>query len=202
MRYCSDCGSGDIRLSVPDGDNRERYVCHSCHKIFYNNPKIVSGCILEWEGQVLLCRRAIEPAYGLWTIPAGFMENHESIVEAAAREADEEACAQTDDLYLHSIYDLKHVSQVYIIYRGVLSQGAASAGQETLEIRLWGEEDLPWQAIAFPVVKEALQLYFADRAQGSFGVHQGEITRDEDQRLVISRYREPHKRLRVSAGGG
>lgn len=193
MHYCSHCGSSSIALVVPDGDNHQRYVCSACHKVFYSNPKIVTGCILEWQGRVLLCRRAIEPAYGLWTVPAGFMENREAMVEAAAREAKEEACASADDLCLHSIYDLRYVSQVYVIYRGVLSQGVAKVGHETLAVMLCREEDVPWDAIAFTVVKESLQLYFADRRKGRFCIHQGEITcNEESQALTVRRYQEPH----------
>ena len=193
MNYCSACGSDGMTLTVPEGDTFERYVCRDCQNIFYSNPKIVAGCILEWQGKILLCRRSINPAYGLWTVPAGFMENAESVLEAARREAREEACAAADELYLQSIYNLKHVSQVYIMYRGIQGMGAASAGHETLEIKLCAEENIPWESLAFPVVKEALQLYFADRAQGTFSIHQGEITRDETQQLNISRYCEPHK---------
>lgn len=199
MNYCSACGSSRIALAVPDGDNRDRYVCSDCQKIFYSNPKIVTGCILEWQGRVLLCRRAIEPAYGMWTVPAGFMENRESVVEAALREVQEESCAVADELCLHSIYSLRHASQVYVMYRGVLKDGSAKAGSETLEVALCREEDVPWQAIAFAVVKESLQLYFADRAQNSFRVHQGEVTRDEKEQIKISRYQEPYRHSAIFA---
>ncbi|MGB2971554.1 MAG: NUDIX hydrolase, partial [Candidatus Competibacter sp.] len=112
MKFCSQCGAS-VTLRVPVGDNLPRYVCDACDTIHYLNPKVVAGCILEWQDRVLLCRRAIEPRYGLWTLPAGFMENGESTLAAAAREALEEAHAEGENLRLYGVYSLLHVSQVY-----------------------------------------------------------------------------------------
>ena len=140
MNFCSQCGAA-VRLLVPAGDNRPRHVCETCGVIHYQNPKIVAGCIPEWQGQVLLCRRAIEPRYGLWTLPAGFMENGESAVAAALREAQEEANAVVENPRLYGLYSLIHVSQVYLMFLGQLKEGFASAGEETLEVRLFAEAE-------------------------------------------------------------
>ena len=188
MKFCGRCGSANLIVKVPPADTTPRKVCKDCRTVFYENPKIVAGCILEWRDQVLLCKRAIEPRAGLWTVPAGFMENGESVVEAAAREAWEEASAKSEDLALHTMYNLKHVNQVYMLYRGRLSKGRFEAGHETLETVLCDEDDIPWDSIAFPVVKEALALYFDDRRRRDFKLHEGDILRDDGNRLRIIRY--------------
>ena len=175
-------------LRVPPGDNRPRHVCDSCGVIHYQNPKIVAGCIPEWQGRILLCRRAIEPRYGLWTLPAGFMENGESAVTAAAREALEEANSVVDQLKLYGMYSLIHVSQVYLMFRGHLRDGCASPGVESLETRLYAEDEIPWDHLAFTVVHETLRQYFAERRTGAFGLHVGDIVREPDQQFRIHRY--------------
>ena len=187
MKFCSQCGAPVI-LRVPQNDNRPRHVCDSCGVIHYQNPKIVAGCIPEWQGRILLCRRAIEPRYGLWTLPAGFMENGESAVAAAAREALEEANAVVDQLKLYGMYSLIHVSQVYLMFRGYLRDGCASPGVESLETRLYAEDEIPWDQLAFTVVHETLRQYFTERRTGSFGLHVGDIVREPDQQFRIHRY--------------
>ena len=167
------------------GDTRSRHVCRDCGIIFYENPKIVAGCILEWRECILLCKRSIEPRAGLWTVPAGFMENHESVVEAATREAEEEACAASTGLQLQSIYNLKHISQVYMLYHGELKDGHAKPGAETSEIRLCLENEVPWGKIAFVVIREALERYFEDRARGEIKLHSGDIDRDENGEIKV-----------------
>lgn len=186
MKFCSQCGAPVI-LRIPTGDNLLRYVCVSCDTIHYQNPKIVAGCIPEWEGRILLCRRAIEPRYGLWTLPAGFMENHESAVTAAAREALEEANAMVENLQLYGLYSLLHVSQVYLMFRGQLKDGQASPGEESLEVGLFAEEEIPWEKLAFTVVHETLRQYFAERRAGAFQLHVGDIIREADH-FRIHRY--------------
>jgi ADP-ribose pyrophosphatase YjhB (NUDIX family) len=188
VKFCSECGSPAITLRIPSGDHRPRQVCGDCGTVHYQNPKIVAGCIPEWKGKILLCRRAIEPRYGWWTLPAGFMENGESTVAAAAREALEEANAIVDDLVLYAMYSLTHISQVYLMFRGRLRGGESSAGAETLEVRLFEEAEIPWRDIAFPVVTETLQRYFEERRSGRFGLHAGDINRDAEGRLLIRRY--------------
>lgn len=187
MNFCSQCGSS-VTLRVPSGDHRPRYVCDTCGHVHYQNPKIVAGCIPEWRDRILLCRRAIEPRYGLWTLPAGFMENSESAVAAAARETLEEANAVVEHLTLYGLYSLLHVSQVYLMFRGQLKDGAASAGEESLEVELFAEDEIPWEQLAFTVVQETLRQYFADRRTGVFTLHVGDIIRESDQRFQIHRY--------------
>lgn len=174
MNYCSNCGAR-VTLRVPPGDNLPRYVCDSCQTIHYQNPKIVAGCIPEWDGRILLCRRAIEPRHGLWTLPAGFMENGETTEQAAAREALEEAMVDVEILDLYSVFSIPHVSQVFMMFRGRMRSASFAAGSESLEVRLFREEEIPWDEIAFRTVKETLRYYFEDRSVGSFRTHLGRI---------------------------
>ena len=190
VNYCAQCGS-PVVLRVPAGDNLPRHVCDSCGHIHYLNPKIVVGCIPEWHGRVLLCRRAIEPRLGYWTLPAGFMENGESTVEAAIRETLEEANAVVQDLDLYGMYSLTHISQVYLMFRGRLSEGKASPGAETLEVGLFEEQEIPWEQLAFAVVRETLQRYFEERPSGRFGMHMGDISRGADGKVCIRRHGLP-----------
>lgn len=159
MNYCSLCGA-TVSRRVPEGDNLPRHVCDSCDAVHYQNPKIVTGCIIKWEDQILLCRRAIEPRYGLWTIPAGFMELGETTYKAAARETYEEAKAvvQIDELF--AVYNIPHVSQVYFIYRAHLESPDFSPGEESLDVKLFSEDAIPWDELAFPVVRASLIRYF------------------------------------------
>jgi ADP-ribose pyrophosphatase YjhB (NUDIX family) len=187
VKFCNQCGS-TVTLRIPPGDSLPRYVCNACEYIHYQNPKIVTGCIPEWEGKILLCRRAIEPRYGLWTLPAGFMENGESTVQAAAREALEEANAVVDNLVLYAMYSLTHISQVYLMFRGLLRHGKASAGAESLEVRLFSEAEIPWEDIAFPVITETLKRYFEEYRTRKFNLHIGDISRAPDGRVLIHHY--------------
>ena len=187
MNFCSHCGD-NVSVRVPSGDNLPRYVCDSCGRIHYQNPKVVTGCIAEFEGRVLLCRRAIEPRLGLWTLPAGFMENNETTAQAAARETWEEAKAQVDNLAFYALFNLPHISQVYIMFRGDLRGGKASAGAESLEVGLFSQHAIPWDRLAFPVIRESLELYYADKRNGSFAARMGDIIRGPDRRIQINRY--------------
>ena len=175
MKYCSQCGS-TLGLGIPRGDNRPRHLCDGCGHIHYQNPKIVTGVIPEWQDQLLLCRRAIEPRYGLWTLPAGFMEYGESADEGVAREALEEANARIRIDSLYTLFNLPHIDQVYMIYRGTLLDLEFGAGAESLEVSLFQEGEIPWDQLAFQVVRETLKLYFDDRRRHCFGVHSGSIT--------------------------
>lgn len=170
MNYCSACGHSLIQ-KIPEGDDRIRYVCEHCHTIHYQNPRIVSGSIPVWDGQVLLCRRAIAPRQGYWTLPAGFMENNETMAEAAARETWEEATARIEALQLFSLMDLPHISQVHVFFRAQLTAPEFAAGAESLETALFDEEDVPWSTLAFPTVERTLKYFFQERRQGSFSVH-------------------------------
>jgi len=140
-------------------------------------PRIRVSAILRWEDRILLCRRAIEPRYGLWTVPAGFMENGETTLQGAARETLEEANARVDVGPLYALYNIPHLSQVYILFRARLLDGDFSAGAETLETRLFREEEVPWDEIAFATVRNTLKHFYDDRSQGEFRLHVGTIER-------------------------
>jgi ADP-ribose pyrophosphatase YjhB (NUDIX family) len=174
MKYCSNCGA-PVALKIPPGDNLPRHVCDACTTIHYSNPKMVIGCIPEWRDQVLLCRRAIEPRYGLWTLPAGFMENGETVAQAALRETLEEACARVelDDIY--SVLSVPHVNQVHIFYRARLIDLDFGPGAESLEVQLFEESAIPWPELAFRTVSTTLKHYYRDRTVGAFAFHSGEI---------------------------
>ncbi|GAB3276864.1 NUDIX hydrolase [Parahaliea aestuarii] len=176
MNFCSSCGSA-VSLTIPAGDDRERYVCVSCEAIHYTNPRVIVGCLPVYEGRVLLCRRAIEPRRNFWTLPAGFMENGETSAGGAARETWEEAEAKAIDLQLYRIFDVPHISQLYMFYRCGLEDGAFGAGPESLESALFDEADVPWDEIAFPVVYKALKEYFDDRRRGEYPVRVSSIER-------------------------
>jgi ADP-ribose pyrophosphatase YjhB (NUDIX family) len=185
VKYCCQCGAR-VALRIPPGDNLPRYVCDVCGSIHYQNPKIVAGCVAVWQERILLCRRAIEPRYGLWTLPAGFMENGETTHQAAARETLEEARAQVINLALYGLFNLPHINQVYIMFRGELSAPGVSAGPESLEAALFTEEELPWRALAFPVVRETLRLFCQDRRTDQYPVRMGDILLGPDRSIQIS----------------
>jgi ADP-ribose pyrophosphatase YjhB (NUDIX family) len=185
MKFCSQCGAA-VELKIPEGDDRPRHVCVSCHTIHYSNPKVVTGCIPEWGDQLLLCRRAIKPRHGYWTLPAGFMENGESVQEGAARETWEEAQAKVQVTDLYTTFNLPHIDQVYMLFRGRLLAPEFGPGPESLEVKLFNEDEIPWDELAFPVVAETLRIYFADRKRGEFGHHLGDIRRQGDSRWRYS----------------
>jgi ADP-ribose pyrophosphatase YjhB (NUDIX family) len=170
MNYCSACGT-PVTKKIPTGDNRLRFVCDSCQTIHYHNPKIVAGCIPEWDGHILLCRRAIEPKSGLWTFPAGFMEIGESTEQAAVRETLEEAQAQVERISLFAVLSLPHIGQAYLVFRGPMGSPDFGIGEESLDVQLFSLSEIPWDQIAFPVVKDALRRYVDDVTRGEFQVH-------------------------------
>ncbi|MDH4234760.1 MAG: NUDIX hydrolase [Gallionella sp.] len=174
MKYCSLCGA-PVELRLLPNDNRTRYVCISCGEVHYQNPKLIVGSIPEWQDKILLCRRAIEPRHGLWTLPAGFMENGETTIEAAARETLEEANAQVDIGELYSLYNLPYISQVHLLFRARLLNLDFSPGVESLEVQLFSERDIPWDTLAFRPVYFTLQHYFADRKAGAFRFRIGDL---------------------------
>ncbi|MGI9301895.1 MAG: NUDIX hydrolase, partial [Gammaproteobacteria bacterium] len=197
MNFCTTCGA-PVSLRIPPGDNLARYVCTACDAVHYQNPKVVAGCVPAWGNRILMCRRAIEPRYGLWTLPAGFMENGETAMAAAAREAREEARAHMLDLALFALYSLPQINQMYVMFRGVLRDGAAGVGEESLEVRLFDESEIPWAELAFPTIHETLERYFVDRRAGAFGIHHGDITRDADRRVQVRRYQPAYLSRRGS----
>ncbi len=158
MKFCSQCGRS-VSQRIPEGDNRLRYVCDDCGTIHYSNPNNVCGAILTWEERILLCRRAIEPRYGLWTLPAGFMENGETIADAAVRESVEEANASVRELELFGVFSLPHISQVYLMFVGELEHARVTPGAESLETQLFSPDQIPWNELAFPVINYSLRLF-------------------------------------------
>ena len=179
MNFCPQCGAA-VEFRIPTGDSLPRHICPRCKTIHYLNPKLVVGCVAQWQGKILLCRRAIEPCYGRWTLPAGFMENGESTSQAARRETFEEACAhiEIDDLF--SLVNIPHINQVHLFYRGQLLNTGFAPGVESLETALFAEADIPWQKIAFRSVTVCLKAYFADRRAGQFGFHEDDLLPPED----------------------
>ncbi|MGI9310588.1 MAG: NUDIX hydrolase [bacterium] len=170
MRYCNHCGES-VSLLTPAGDNRDRHVCGACGLIHYQNPKVVCGCIPVWRDRILLCQRAIEPRKGFWTLPAGFMENGETIQHAAARETLEEAGAQIAAQTLYGLYNLPQTNQVYVMFRAELTgEDAFAAGDESLDARLFAEREIPWDDIAFPVIRTTLRRYLVERKSGVFSM--------------------------------
>jgi len=177
MKFCSSCGAAALEFRVPEGDTLPRYVCAQCGAIHYQNPKIVVGCLPEWEEQVLLCRRAIEPRRGLWTLPAGFLENGETLAAGALRETIEEASARVAIDSLYTVISLPHISQVYVMFRSKLQDLDFGPGPESLEVALYHEQEVPWDQLAFRTIGRTLRNYFLDRKLGRFPVHVSAIER-------------------------
>lgn len=166
MKFCAACGAA-VTQRIPAGDNRLRHVCTACETIHYKNPTIITGCIPVYGDQVLLCRRAIEPRYGFWTLPAGFLELDETIAEGAARETWEEAEAAVEITQLYRVYNLADIGQVYMMHIAQLPElKFAPQTSESLEVRLFREEGIPWQDMAFRTVANTLKDYFDDRRAG------------------------------------
>ena len=174
MKYCSACGA-QVALRVPTGDSLARYICTACHTIHYENPKMVVGSIPAWEDKILMCRRAIEPRYGFWTLPAGFMENHESTEQAAIRETHEEAHAEIEIGPLYTVWSIPHISQVHLFFRSRLLNLDFKAGSESLEVALFREAEMPWEQLAFASVRDTLKHYYSDQRIGVYGFHSGDI---------------------------
>ncbi|MDD4928270.1 MAG: NUDIX hydrolase [Gallionella sp.] len=176
MKYCPACGAA-VELRIPADDTRPRHVCTACGIIHYQNPRMIIGSIPAWEDKVLLCRRAIEPRYGMWTLPGGFMENGESTEGAAIRETEEEACARIEIIDLYSMYSLPYIDQVHMFFRARLLDLDFAPGQESLEVKLFSEAEIPWDELAFRPVRYSLEHYFSERDTGAFKLHVGELGR-------------------------
>jgi ADP-ribose pyrophosphatase YjhB (NUDIX family) len=177
VRYCSVCGSPEIALRIPEGDTLPRDVCEACGTIHYQNPKVVVGCLPEWEGRVLLCRRAIEPRLGLWTLPAGFLENGETLADGALRETFEEAHARVALGELYTVISLPMINQVYMMFRARLQDLGFGPGTESLEVRLFDESEIPWESLAFRTIARTLRNHFLDRRLGESVVRVSAIER-------------------------
>jgi ADP-ribose pyrophosphatase YjhB (NUDIX family) len=176
MEFCSNCGSRVIQ-QIPDGDNRLRFVCNNCNTVHYQNPLVIVGILPEYNQQILLCKRAIEPQKGRWTLPAGFLENDESTLEGALRECAEEANAKVINPELYALYDIPYINQVYVFYRAHLANKEFGPSPESTEVALFKEEDIPWDQLAFPVVTAVLKRFLSDRKKDNFKVIQEVIKR-------------------------
>ena len=174
MNYCSSCGQ-PLTYHIPPGDDRSRYVCQSCDTIHYQNPTMVVGSIPEMDNKILFCRRSIEPCYGKWTLPAGYLENGETVSAGARRETFEEARARVEILAPYALYNICYVNQIYLMFRARLIDNNFGPGSESLEVRLFSETEIPWDDIAFRVIEETLIQYLKDRPKGLFPFYVGNI---------------------------
>lgn len=170
INFCAVCGA-PVETRIPAGDTLNRQVCVRCGTIHYQNPKLVVGSIPIWSDRVLLCKRAIEPRYGKWTLPAGFMENGETVAEAAVRETVEEAGAHIELGEVFSMISVPHINQVHLFHLARLLDLEFLAGVETLEVQLLDEASIPWDEIAFRTVAKTLKFYFEDRRGEGMRLH-------------------------------
>jgi len=177
MNYCMHCANLLVRR-VPSGDDRTRHVCDACGTIHYQNPKMVVGTIPRYGDRILLCRRAIEPRYGFWPLPAGFLETGESLAEGARRETLEEAGSRVDGLVPFAVFNITFVSQIYFMFLSDMVSAEFSPGHESLEVRLFRENEIPWSDIAFTVIRETMERYYGDLRNGHFEFHMGDIQKN------------------------
>ena len=174
MNFCSNCGAR-IVVRVPEGDTLPSHMCDACGTIHYRNPLMVVGSIPEWDGHVLLCKRAIEPRLGMWTLPAGFMELGESVAQGAIRETLEEANARVELGDMFTVLSVPHVNQVHVFYRAQLLDLDFGPGTESLEVALFREDQIPWKDLAFRTISTTLNHYYTDRKHGPYRLHADEI---------------------------
>jgi len=174
IKLCNSCGA-EVAHRIPEGDSLLRAVCDACGTIHYQNPKLVVGCLPVYGDRILICKRAIEPRLGLWTLPAGFMENEESASEGAAREALEEANARVQIEDLYTVYSIPRISQVYMMFRAKLLDLDFSPGPESLEVKLVTAEEIPWGELAFAMLRRTLEHFLEDRKRGTFVTRFGDI---------------------------
>ena len=159
MKFCSECGHSVVQ-KIPEMDDRLRYVCENCQTIHYQNPNVVVGTLAYYGDRVLLCKRAIEPRLGYWTLAAGFMENGESTEDGAKRETWEESGAKYESSQLYRLFDIPFINQVYVFYLAELNSDEYRAGIESLEVGLFREDEVPWSELAFPVMQDVLEEFF------------------------------------------
>ena len=184
MKYCQHC-AGPITHHIPPGDDKLRFCCIECDVVFYQNPNNIVGTLPIYEDKVLLCKRAIEPRYGKWTLPAGFMENGETTLQGAIRETAEEAGAVVlpADCSLYTLFSLPYINQVYLFFRTQLRVLDFDPGEESLEVALFSEAEIPWSELAFPVVRITLEQYFTDRRAHQYPVRMFDLSYSEDRQL-------------------
>jgi len=167
FKFCNQCGS-PLSYRIPPGDDRSRYVCDECGSVHYENPKVVVGCIPIWEEKVLLCRRAIEPGHGKWTLPAGYLENGETAEEGAVRETWQEAGAQVEIVQPYALFSLTFADHIYFMFHARMLSPHVAPGQESLSAKLFDASEIPWAEIAFSVIRETLERFLEDRSRGRF----------------------------------
>jgi len=187
MNFCNICGE-KLNFIIPVNDDRERFICEDCGHIHYQNPRIIVYTLPIYEDKVLMCKRAIEPRYGLWTLPGGFMENDETTHEGAIRETQEEACAKVELIDIYSLYNLPKINQVHLFFRAILLDLNYAAGAESLEVNLFSEDEIPWKQIAFTPVEETLKHYFNDRTLNVFPMHCAEVLIDPSTKKSTTRH--------------
>jgi ADP-ribose pyrophosphatase YjhB (NUDIX family) len=187
MKYCHQCAAPLVQ-KIPSGDDKLRHCCEECDSIFYSNPKNVVGTLPVYGDKVLLCKRAIKPRLGKWTLPAGFMENGESSLDGAIRETIEEAGAhiQVDASSLYTLFNLPSINQVYMFFRASLVNLDFAAGAESLEVELFAEDEVPWDEIAFPVVRSTLEHYFQDLKQQNYPVRMFNVQHHKDMSVTTT----------------
>lgn len=174
IKHCRVCG-GHTEYRVPTDDNRERAICSACGEIHYENPINVVGTVPVWGESVLLCRRNIEPRYGLWTLPAGFLEMGETTAEGALRETVEEAGARVELDGLYTVLNVVRAGQLHLFYRARMLDTHLDPGPETIEARLFREDEVPWDELAFRTVRDTLVRFFEDRRRGQWAVYSADI---------------------------
>lgn len=177
MNFCSHCGSDALRFEVPEGDHLPRFICSVCRQIHYHNPKIIVGCVAVWEGRVLIARRGIEPRMGLWNLPAGFLECNETVEDGAIREVLEETGARVRLQRLHTVFNLPHEHQVYLLFLAELLEPVWHLTPESTEIALFKEAEVPWNQMAFSSSTFAIERFFSDQRTGNQSVHLGSYIR-------------------------
>jgi len=183
IHFCTQCG-GEVGEQIPAADDHSRFVCRKCGFVHYQNPKMVVGCIPTWQDKILLARRSIEPRRGKWTLPAGYLENGETVAAGARRETAEEMGAEVGELIPYALYNMPQIAQLYLMFRAPMLHDRFAAGAESLEVRLFEAADLPWNEIAFKVIHETLRQYLVDREKGLFPFLVGDIYFDRSHRLV------------------
>jgi ADP-ribose pyrophosphatase YjhB (NUDIX family) len=171
--FCPKCGGPDLGQQTPPGDTHERLMCRGCGYIHYVNPKIIAGCIIEQDGKYLLCQRAIPPRPGTWTLPAGFMESGETTEQAALREVWEESGVRAEIVSPYSIFSVPKISEVYIIFRAIALEITGQYGPETMDYKFFAPEEIPWEQIYYPAIRQILERYIEERHAGVYGIYMG-----------------------------
>lgn len=186
LNFCPRCGA-PVEYKIPEGDDRERRICTATGEVFYDNPRNVVGTIVEHGGRILMCRRAIEPRRGFWTLPAGFLELGETCAEGAVRETYEEAGAHVAKPRLFSLIDITHIGQIHMLFTAEMPDNVYQAGPESSEVRFFTEQEINWSQLAFPSIHRTLQRYFEDRASGTFSMHMEPLAASDWHNMRLDR---------------